>query len=585
MTWQEGNGASLRGGDTLSNAARRVWLLAILAVALGLRLFHVSWALPGYVFPDGMFHFLLPAARLAALGDFSLSQSQLIHPPVTVYAVGIVFKVWSLVSGGSIHVNASGFETPPAVQALLGRCLIVVLATLSVGALYLVARRLVGTRAALLAAAAFALSPLHVLESHRLNPDQPMVLLALLAAHQALIAEERGSRARLWFAFAIGGLAGAAKYTGLAATTVPAWIAVRWRDMSWSRRLFLLVGGGAAALAGFAFGMAPIAVEPSRFFSALHVLIAAGAFGMPGTDLFGRSWTNVRYVYPLVVALPYMMGWAVYGAAVIGFILLARSDRRAFAVVVAGAAPVFVVQGGSPVVVARYFEHLAPYLALTAGVALDRLWTRLPAAGLAVTVGVLGYTGLLAGAQVMRLDSGPQNAAGAFVAERARVAGRPLTIAYPSSWWLFYDTLRTKLPTKDVKIVFFPLIYQNVRAEPHEDPAEAEWRERDRDWVASNDVDVVVLPDWVELAVMRERPDGYAGSFYRRLEDGTLGFHQAAYFRSHYPTEALYVWGEPMLRTHWETGISGYKIFVRDTPGAAARGDDHHHASADTRDK
>ena len=75
-----------------------------------------------------------------------------------------------------------------------------------------------------------------------------------------------------------------------------------------------------------------------------------------------------------------------------------------------------------------------------------------------------------------------------------------------------------------------------------------------------------MLPSPLENAARRGRPDGFAITFFRLLERGGLGFRLAGDFRTHFLTEALYTWGDPMLDTHWETAIAGYKVFVRE-PG------------------
>ena len=50
--------------------------------------------------------------------------------------------------------------------------------------------------------------------------------------------------------------------------------------------------------------------------------------------------------------------------------------------------------------------------------------------------------------------------------------------------------------------------------------------------------------------------------------DELAGFRLAGDFRTRYWTQGLYTWGDPMLDTHWETGITGYKVFVREAAGA-----------------
>jgi 4-amino-4-deoxy-L-arabinose transferase-like glycosyltransferase len=552
--------------DGVAAPARRAWLAAIVAAGGALRFYRLSWGLPDYVFPDGFLHFVRPAARLAATGELV----QGLHPPLLTYTLALVYLGRALVTGTPVPGAGPALHADLPALALVGRGVCAGLATASIAALYLVARRLAGTRAALLAAAAFALTPLHVLESHRINPDGPMLLLALLAAATALAAAAREHRGLLVAAFVVAGLATTAKYTGLAGVAVPAWIALRWPGMRGPARVRLLAAGGVATMVAAALVLGPALLDWARFEAAFRT-VADSEFGVtqPGVDLSGGGWVYVRYVYALAVALPYAVGWPVYLAGLAGIVVLARHDRRAAAVVLVATVPFFAVQGWSRVIVARYYLPLVPWLALGAGVTLDRLWNARSRAGCAAATLLLGYTAALAASQCLRLGLGPQNAVAAFVAARARpAAGRPLVVGYPDANAYLYDALRPRLRRLPVRVVNVPVPYQNVRTEGGLALADEELLAGDRRWAAESGVDVVVLPSWVENAIVRERPEGYAARFYRRLGAGWLGFHLAAEFRTRFLTESLYVWGDPMLDTHWETGIAGYKVFARDQPPA-----------------
>src|SRR6185503_19003869 len=113
---------------------------------------------------------------------------------------------------------------------------------------------------------------------------------------------------------------------------------------------------------------------------------------------------------------------------------------------------------------------------------------------------------------------------------------------YPSRIWLHYDAVARFIRRPDTRLVEFPPPYANPFLDEGAAPPAREWLEG---------VQVVVLPSWVENGVQRAKPQGLAGSFYDALADGRLGFRLAADLRSHYLTEWLYTWGDPMLNTHW----------------------------------
>ncbi|UCE86255.1 MAG: glycosyltransferase family 39 protein, partial [Deltaproteobacteria bacterium] len=316
---------------------------AILLCAFALRVVYVTWGLPGYVFPDSLLHLIRPAARIVADGDFTLSQSQFFHPPVLVYATSGVYWFWSLLGGQPVASSGAAFQAQLPTLVLLGRGLQLFVALLSIVVLFRLARRLIGSRGALFASAAFALAPIHVLESHRLHPDGLMTLWILLASDWAVAARDRRSLRSLWPAFAVAGLAGATKYVGLFAGAVPAWIALTWHGTDARRRTRLVFAGGVVALAGFAVGMAPALFHMDRFLFALRLFAHVGfVSGAPGYDLAGESWASMRFVYALLVALPFALGWPVYLAGLAGLPVLQRRARFAFGVVLAFVVPYFL---------------------------------------------------------------------------------------------------------------------------------------------------------------------------------------------------------------------------------------------------
>ena len=540
--------------------ASRSWpagllLFGIVACGTALRAYRIDWALPGYNFPDDVMHFLRPAVRAA--GGGSWLPDGYVHPPVLVAILAAVFKLWWLVTGEVIRspvlVSTAQLET----LTVVGRVLNVGFAALSIVVLYALARRLLGQGGALLAAAGFALAPLHVLESHRLAPDIPAVLLTIVAAWLAVLAEERRSRTHLVASAAAAGLATATRYTGVFAVGAPLWALARRR---WAAALLVLVAVGVAG--GFLVGCIPCLCRLEYFIRDLRLIATLGyAIDAPGVTLAG-GWTQHRWVYPLLVGLPYMMGWPLYLLSLAGLVILWRRNRRAAGLVLALVAPCFLLVGGSRAAVPRYYLQTSPFLALAAAATITAMAERRRALAAALGVAAYAYTALLSASQVARLDLGPQRAVGTLVDQLVTPPrAAPLIIAYPSRIWLHYDAVARFLRRPDTRLVEFPEPYAN----PFLDEAAAPPA---REWLDGAGVEVVVLPSWVENGVARAKPNGLAGSFYDALADGRLGFRLAADLRSHYLTEWLYTWGDPMLNTHWETAIAGYRVFVREHDGA-----------------
>src|SRR5262245_55415551 len=231
--------------------AQNRWLAlgAIVAVGVALRVYRLGWGLPDYGYPDGINYFVRPAARLVALGEWVPPPAP--HPPLLVYIDALVFAVWSLVTRTPIAGAGRVFYAQLPTLALVARGVSVAVAVGSILLTERLGRRLVGARAGLFAAAILALAPVHVLESHRVNPDGAMVLCMQAATLAAVVAWQGRRRGWLWTAFFLAGLAGGFKHNGPIIAAVPAWLALTWPDEPrWRRRAAWVVRGAGLMVAG-----------------------------------------------------------------------------------------------------------------------------------------------------------------------------------------------------------------------------------------------------------------------------------------------------------------------------------------------
>jgi 4-amino-4-deoxy-L-arabinose transferase-like glycosyltransferase len=156
-------------------------LLAILALALALRLAGIAWGLP-YSFINVDESTVVPKAFAAASGH--PNPQFFFYPSFYFYLTGALYvlaaPVWWVLGNGNF-LSETSFVVDPGPYFLLGRLLSAGMGTASVYLLYRLGRDAFGRPAGLLAALSLAVVPLHVAYSHMAVTDVTAVAFALLA--------------------------------------------------------------------------------------------------------------------------------------------------------------------------------------------------------------------------------------------------------------------------------------------------------------------------------------------------------------------------------------------------------------------
>lgn len=163
-------------------------LLAILALALALRLAGIAWGLP-YSFVNADESMVVPKAFAAASGH--PNPQFFFYPSLFFYLTGALYvlaaPVWWLLGNGNL-LSQTSFVVDPGPYFLLGRLLSAAMGTASVYFVYRLGRDAFCRPVGLLAALALAVVPLHVAYSHMAVTDVTAVtfsLLALVLLHRA----------------------------------------------------------------------------------------------------------------------------------------------------------------------------------------------------------------------------------------------------------------------------------------------------------------------------------------------------------------------------------------------------------------
>jgi YYY domain-containing protein len=348
----------------------RLLVLALVVVALGVRLYRVNW-------DDG--HFFHPDERriAEAVNQLSLSRLQL-NPHFFAYGSFPFYVTRVVVS--ALGVVSPSLDSYDGIIAV-GRVLSALWGAATVLVLILLARRLYGEREGLLAGGLLAIAVLHLQNSHFTTNDIPLTFLVTAALALLVKAVEDGRTRDLLAAAALVGLATATKVSALP-LLLPVALVVVWRARD-QRRLgpFFGLGGAAAAVAAVAFFVGePYAVLDAHDF--LHDIIEQSTMVRhAGIVPYTNQYLGTPdVIYELREIVLWGMGPALGLAAIIGAIVAVRrawrSHGRCEWLLLSWFVPFFAITVSFQVKFPRYLLPTYPLFALWAAVWLTDLARR-----------------------------------------------------------------------------------------------------------------------------------------------------------------------------------------------------------------
>jgi len=351
---------------------KAIWVAILLALAV--RLYGIFWGLP-YFYAIDEEDIVGKAIGYVTTGDWSPHKFS--HPASTLrYILGLVFQgaAWlraALDSSFSTASFAAWALEDPTFFYVAGRALTMLCAALTVCLVYRIGALAFRPRVGLYAALLLAASYLHVRLSLLATSDVPLTFFVTLLAWLALrLAQEDRTSLYVTAGIALGaGLA--TKYPALIAA-LPILAAHLSRPQPGStawRRLLDIRLWGCFALALVVF----VALTPF-FLPELETALASiraefradhvGANRLPGLQNY---WWYFRE------PLSWGYGWLIELLAAAGLLIALRRPKRADGVLLAFMVPFYLVIANGSLRWARWIAPLLPFLALYAGLALDRL--------------------------------------------------------------------------------------------------------------------------------------------------------------------------------------------------------------------
>ncbi len=352
-------------------------IMLIMALAAVLRVIGIGFGLPAVYNPDEV----AIMSRALAFGTGDLNPHNFLYPTAYFYAlfgwVGSYFAVARLTGiVESLAAFQDQFFVDPTAIYLTGRLLGVACGVATVGAVFLLGRRLFCAGVGLTAAFFLAVAPLHVRDSHYVKHDVPATL-AIIAAYLAIMyaasqANLGGRTREILRAAAACGVAFSVHYYTVF-LTLPLVLMILLVSAGKGPTIISkrLMAAGVTSLLCF-FLLSPfLLVEPLtawRDITANRQIVVDRAVEGTGT-LFASS------SYYLTALWRDTMGWPVVVLALCGLAIMLRRATRTTLLLLVFPVP-FLAFIGNTVAASRYLNPVLPFVALFAAYGLWFLASR-----------------------------------------------------------------------------------------------------------------------------------------------------------------------------------------------------------------
>lgn len=358
-----------------------VALLVILACALALRLYGITFGLPALLDPDEPL-FIISALKL--LGQHTLNPGWFGHPgTTTIYALAIIYaSIGGAALASRQFADISSFVAyvynDPGILVLSGRIFFALCGCACVFLTFLLAKRLRSTGMGLLAALLLALNPLHVAYSQLIRTDvqsSMFMLLCLLWACRIVI---EGRRRDYVIAGIWAGCACVTKWpAGVVDVSLITAALVRLRDHPSEVRdqTRNLVVGLLVSLVTVVTVSPYLLLDYPVLFDNLRGEIQPDHVGASG----GGFLTNVAWY--IAVPLRGAIGTMGLLLAFVGIGLAVRNNRVLTATILPCALVTFVIICANTLIWERWLVPLLPFIAIFEAWALLSAWNWLCKAG------------------------------------------------------------------------------------------------------------------------------------------------------------------------------------------------------------
>jgi 4-amino-4-deoxy-L-arabinose transferase-like glycosyltransferase len=525
------------------------WVALATAAGALLRFYGLAWGAPYFHFHiDEHVVFSYASALSRSSREAAEASKFFMYSPLPMYVLNALVEVYNVV----FHRLDLTVPRDEVTYMVLGRAISATLGTATIPLAYVIARRVSGRLAGVLAASLLACSVIHLRESHFFSLDVSMTFFTVLAFYFLMRIVDRAEPRAEAGAAAAFGLGIASKYS--AAFLAPMIGLAELLSLSqpggfkpfelrpWIRAAVRTILTVAAGLAIFLILDSLVIRYFGKFKSDIKVWVIDPLSGTSKPEWIAQFADVNAVPYWVTNLLWWGLGPALEIWAIAGVLwLIVRRDRRAL---IAGLFPiVYFLSAGKTATVApfiRYTVPLAPPLAIAAAAFSADLIKRprWRAAGLAATVLVVGSTAAwaLAYTNVYRQPDSRLEASSWLVqnvpagskilvepSHNTPPMGSYLTnVDFNRNYVLFYpETNDPRKPKRDYYELYALDMYRSL----YNPGVSDEWR---RNYIRSRLglVDWIVMDDtFVQQYRHLRDPDHVVGNeYYRDLFAGKLGF-------------------------------------------------------------
>jgi 4-amino-4-deoxy-L-arabinose transferase-like glycosyltransferase len=291
----------LSAKTNLAVAARRMaplltpmllFLLAFLLRAWGAR-----FGLPEAFYHPDEHAIVERASAILRTGDYNPHWFN--YPSAYIYIQALTYIPYFLISAARGFGNTIP-GTAPYGFYFAGRLMTALLGALTVPLVYVLAKRMYGTKAVMISAVLLTLSLLHVVHSHYVTTDVPLAFFITLSLLFSYLALEKNEPRYTVLAGLSAGLATSTKYPGMIAflpVLLVQFFTVEKRNWGLlGQRLGLGVG---TFLAGFFLGTPYAFLELNTFLRSLGAVLGHYSATQPG---FEGRWTGIWYLSQMLTS-------------------------------------------------------------------------------------------------------------------------------------------------------------------------------------------------------------------------------------------------------------------------------------------